>query len=327
MDRPLVSVLIPVYNAGEYLRPSLDSILAQTYSHLEILVIDDGSGDGCMQTIADVRDPRIRILSQENSGRATALNYGLDQIQGEFYMTHDADDLSHADRVERQVEAMQSHPDVAAVFSGHELILNDRILAPRFSPKSVEQCREDIMEFRMPAHDPTGMYRVAMVREFRYEQSLRVGAGLDYILRVGERCPMIVLGCCLYSYRVHVNAITRSDPQRRESMVQRVLQRARVRRGLEAGGNPSAGQTQGRRKAHRDREYGLVPHFMESVLDLRRARRRGDSFKTAAACACLHPLDPYYYKPLSYCFSPFGIIERYRRLKSKHCQAGHKRLG
>lgn len=62
MAEPLVSVLIPVYNAGDYLLPSLQSILAQTYANLEILIINDGSTDGCMGTIADVKDSRIRNI-------------------------------------------------------------------------------------------------------------------------------------------------------------------------------------------------------------------------------------------------------------------------
>ena len=76
-NNPLVSVLIPVYNAGEYLRPALKSIIEQTYSNLEIIVIDDGSTDACIDTITDVKDSRIRIVSQENAGKSAALNYGL----------------------------------------------------------------------------------------------------------------------------------------------------------------------------------------------------------------------------------------------------------
>lgn len=105
MAKPLVSILISVYNAGGYLRPSVQSILSQTYSNLEILIIDDGSTDHCMDTIADLKDPRIRVISQENAGKAVALNRALAVLSGEFYAIQDADDVSYPTRIERQVRA------------------------------------------------------------------------------------------------------------------------------------------------------------------------------------------------------------------------------
>lgn len=316
MGEPLVSVLMPVYNMRQYLRPSLQSILDQTYSNLEIIIVDDGSTDGSVDSIADVRDSRVRILSQPNGGRATALNAGLDQATGEFYATQDADDLSHPDRIAKQVEAMQSHPDLAAVFAGHEMIVRDRNVAPRFAAKSEAECRDDIEAFRMPAHDPTGMFRLSLVRGIQYEESLRLCAGWDYILRVGERFPMAVLGECLYAYRVHPEASTRRDPERRMRMMQRVLQRACDRRGSCCQDGSARPVTPNTSSAYREEETGMVPHFMESVLDLRRAGRMAEALQTALLCLKLHPADPYYYKPLAYFLAPFAVIERYRRWRA-----------
>lgn len=322
MTSPLVSVLLPVYNAGSYLRPALESIRNQTYSNLEILVIDDGSTDGCMQSIADMKDGRVRMLCQANAGKSVAMNLALSRIQGEFYVIQDADDLSYPTRIERQVACMMEHPEAAAVFTGFDLILDNRHLAPRFRAKDVHECRKDIEGMRMPSHDPTAMWRISMVRDMSYEPSLRVGQGWDYILRAGERHPMVVLGECLYSYRTHAGSNTRQDGARRREKEREVVRRARERRGLPMGGDHPSGWAQDRLTGHRDREHGLVPHFMESVLDQRRAGRWGDSLATAAACITLHPLDPYYYKPLCYHFTPFGMIERYRRWKAAHRQAG-----
>ena len=318
MGEPLVSVLMPVYNMRPYLRPSLQSILDQTYSNLEIIVVDDGSTDGSVDAIADVRDSRVRIISQPNGGRASALNAGLAQATGAFYATQDADDLSHPDRMARQVEAMQTHPDLAAVFAGHEMIVRDRNVAPRFAAKSEAECRDDIEAFRMPAHDPTGMFRLSLVREMQYEESLRLCAGWDYILRVGERFPMAVLGECLYAYRVHREASTRRDPERRIRMMQRVLERAWDRRGVSCREGFARQATACTSSMHREEETGVVPHFMESVLDLRRAGRVGEALGTAVFCLRLHPIDPYYYKPLAYFFAPFGVIERHRRRRARH---------
>jgi len=223
MAKPLVSILISVYNAGDYLRPSVQSILSQTYSNLEILIVDDGSTDHCMDSIARLNDSRIRIMTQENAGRATALNRALEELSGRFYAIQDADDICHPRRIERQVQCMLENPDLAAVFTGYDIIVDGQRLAPRFTAKSAEQCRRENEQFRMPAHDPTGMFRLSIVMDMRYEPSLKVGAGFDYILRVGELHPMMVLGECLYSYRIHSSSTTRLDADRRKKMIRKVL--------------------------------------------------------------------------------------------------------
>lgn len=308
---PLVSVLISVYNAGEYLRPSVDSILSQTYSNLEILIINDGSTDNCMDTIADLNDPRTHIISQTNSGKAVALNVGLEESSGMFYAIHDADDISHPRRIEHQVRCMLEHRDLAAVFTGHDIILDGRRLAPRFAAKSIQQCRQDIEQIFMPAHDPTAMFRLSMVRNMRYEPNLKVAQGLDYILRVGELYPMMVLGECLYSYRIHSFSNTRQNLTRRQLMVREVLRRAFERRGFSPLGVAAEAR-------HRERKTGIIPHFMESVLDQRRASQSWQALKTALVCLQLHPYDPYYYKPLVYSLAPLALIKAYHRRKARN---------
>jgi len=315
-ELPLVSVLISVYNAGALLRASVDSVLSQTYKNLEIVIVDDGSTDDCVNRYVDMKDPRITVLSQRNSGKSVALNRALERISGDFYAIHDADDISHPTRIEKQVACFMQNPKVAAVFSGFDLIVGDQRRAPRFRAKGVEECRKDIEAMRMPSHDPTVMFRVSLVEGLRYEATLRVGQGWDYILRVGEQHPMMVLGECLYSYRVCPESNTRSDAARRERKVREVLRRACERRDIAMPEGDAENGSQDSRMGHRGKEHGFVPHFMESVLDLRQAGRVAESLKTALFCWKLHPLDPAYYKPLAYCVAPLGVIARYRERKA-----------
>ncbi len=317
ITEPLVSVLISVYNAGEYLRSSVQSILSQSYTNLEILIINDGSTDGCMESIADLEDSRICIITQKNAGKGVALNRALEELAGEFYAIQDADDISYPQRIERQVECMVENPELAGVFTGHDVIIDGRFLAPRFAAKSIEQSRDDIENFRMPAHDPTGMFRVSLVQKFCYEPALQYGEGLDYILRVGEHHPMLVLGECLYSYRVHFSSLMARSALQRKQMVRSVLERACERRGLNPSDYLSVNSERISRFHHREMETHIVPHFMESVLDLRRADRKRESLKTAFVCLWLHPCDPYYYKPLVYFLSPLMLIKYYRSTKVK----------
>ncbi|NLW84233.1 MAG: glycosyltransferase [Phycisphaerae bacterium] len=310
MADPLVSILISVYNAGPYLRSSLESILCQSYSNLEIIIIDDGSTDGCLDTVADVRDSRIKILKQSNSGKSVALNKALEIAQGQFYAIQDADDLSYPDRIESLVKALTAHPQVAGVFSGYDLIINKQHVAPRFRDKSTEECGEDIAQMRMPSHDPTAMFRMSMVRDFRYDPELRIGQGWDYILRVGEKFPLMVIGQCLYSYRINLISNTRSDAKRRAEKVQAVLKRAYARRHRQY---PPCINKEG---SESEQLYGVVAHFMESVLDLRKAKNYRLALKTAMQSIRLHPLRLSYYKPLMYRLLPLWLIKRYRLFTS-----------
>ncbi|MEO6434596.1 MAG: glycosyltransferase family 2 protein [Tepidisphaeraceae bacterium] len=313
-NQPQVSIIVPAYNAGAYLRPALLSALRQTCRDIEVLLIDDGSTDGSMETIGDVVDPRLTVVRQPNAGRAAALNRGLDAARGRFYTTVDADDLCAENRVERQVAALREQPELACVFCGYDLILNGRRTAPLFQARTAEECRLLIDRLAMPGHDPTGMYRLSMVGDLRYEEAMKIGAAYDYVLRVGERHPVMVLGECLYSYRAHSGSATRKDPKTRLHYVKEVHRRAGLRRGVPEEQLPQWDRTPipGKWK-NRDYDNNLAARFVESVLCLRRAGRRMEAAMTGLKSAAIHPLDPYYYKPLAYSLLPLNLVRAWRR--------------
>lgn len=298
---PLVSVIICVYNAGTYLRSSLESILGQTYRNLDILIVDDGSTDGCLDPVKDLLgDDRIRLFRQNNSGKAVALNRAIDQVRGEYYAIQDADDVSFPTRIAKQVDAFLSDPQLAAVFCGNELILGGRSVAPLFAAKGMDECKRTVADFCMPAHDPTGMFRMSLVGHLRYDASLQVAETFDYILRVGEKHPMIVLGETLYAYRILANSLTRRDPSWREQIVIRALKKACDRRGVQYESIFPDNPLTRRRSANSVRDNNIAAYFIRSVLDQRRANRRLAALATGWECVRLHPLDPHYYKALIY---------------------------
>lgn len=307
---PLVTVIICAYNAGSFLRPSLQSILDQSYANLEIILVDDGSSDGSMDSIEKIKDSRIRLLRQENRGKPLALNRALDLMTGDFYAVHDADDISHPQRIEKQLQRMLDEPDLGAVFCGHDIIIGTNRYAPRFREKGPQECKKDIMGFTMPGHDPTAMYRVALVGEFAYDPKFRIGQGYDYVMRVGERHPMAVVGECLYSYRINWTSATRRNPEERISAIQEVIRSACERRSLNFDEIIFAKPD--KRGQNSMLDNGVATNFMESVIDLRRAGRWTEAISNAISCVRLQPLDPHYYKPLVYVILPDGIRRRLR---------------
>ena len=310
-ERPLVTVIIPVYNAGSYLRPAVESILAQTYGNLEIIIIDDGSTDGCLQSIGNMHDPRMRILRQENAGKPAAVNRALELMRGDYFLLQDADDLSYPQRIERQLAALRAQPELAAVFVGNDLIVEDRVMAPVAPALSAEEAKGFINTFRNPAHDATGMYRRSMVRDLRYEPDLRIGEGVDFILRVGERFPVAVLGECLYSYRLNVSSLTHSEPHRILDYTNAVIRRACERRGLDFATHRRTVLASGETTV---RKYDSALTFcMQSVVQSKRAGRVREAFGTAIDCLRLFPHCRFFYRPLLYCLAPVALIVSYQR--------------
>lgn len=124
--QPLVSVILPVFNAERYLAEALESILLQTYPNFELIAINDCSTDESLAVLESyaVRDPRVRVLSNEqNLGITPTLNRGLQAARGELIARMDADDVSLPDRLEKRVAFLQSHPEVGLI-SGNAIAID-----------------------------------------------------------------------------------------------------------------------------------------------------------------------------------------------------------
>jgi hypothetical protein len=118
LKAPEVTVLLPVYNGEAYLRTTIESLLAQTFEHFELLIVDDGSTDRTSAIATGYDDPRVRVERFEtNRGLSAALNRGLQLATAPLIARQDADDISRPDRLAAQVAFLRAHPDVALVGS------------------------------------------------------------------------------------------------------------------------------------------------------------------------------------------------------------------
>lgn len=111
---PLVSVLIPCYNASAWVGQTLDSVLAQTYPRVEVIVVNDGSTDNSREVLARFESLGVRVIDQENRGQTAALNEALRHASGEFIQYLDADDLLAPDKIALQVDRLLHHRDCVA---------------------------------------------------------------------------------------------------------------------------------------------------------------------------------------------------------------------
>ena len=311
-ENPLVSVIICVHNVGSLLREALNSVISQTYKEIEIIIIDDGSTDGSMESIKDIVDSRIVVVRQENRRKPTALNRALSLIKGEFYTQQDADDVSYPQRIEKQVECMMKFPKLAAVYTGHDMIIGKwKHVAPCFDSYSPEEAFERIGKINAVALDPTGLFRVDIVKDILYNVDYPLSEGFDYMLRVGEKLPIMLLEKCLYTYRIRWDSATRErNPLVRMQMVWDVKSDACKRRGLDPqtylGSRPGVAT----KLTNRDYDNDLASDFILSVKSCIKNGMRYKAIEAGIICASMHPLDGHYLKALIYALCPAWIIKR-----------------
>jgi glycosyltransferase involved in cell wall biosynthesis len=122
---PKISVLMPAYNAAKYIYKAIASVLDQTYSDFELLIINDGSTDDTASVALSFNDPRIVLINTEHEGIAAALNTGLRLADGSFIARFDADDICLPQRLEKQLNFLEDHPDYVLVGSDAEYILEN----------------------------------------------------------------------------------------------------------------------------------------------------------------------------------------------------------
>lgn len=121
---PKVSIIIPVYNGANYVREAIDSALSQTYSNIEVLVVNDGSNDnGATEKIALSYGVSIRYFAKENGGVSTALNVGIKQMKGLYFSWLSHDDVYKPDKIEKQIEFLRQFDDeTTIIYGGYEII-------------------------------------------------------------------------------------------------------------------------------------------------------------------------------------------------------------
>jgi len=131
---PIVSVVMPAYNTEAYLSDAVGSILGQTFLDWELICVDDGSSDGSLEILRHYEgaDSRVRVITRPNTGVARARNDGMRVAAGRYIAAMDSDDVALPERLSRQVDYMESHPDCVGLGAAV------RIVGPDFMPMDDE---------------------------------------------------------------------------------------------------------------------------------------------------------------------------------------------
>jgi glycosyltransferase involved in cell wall biosynthesis len=223
MSNELITAVIPTYNYGRFVTQAVESALAQTYSPVEVIVVDDGSSDDTREQLAPYAD-RIRYIYQDNQSVAAARNTGIQAARGDLIAFLDADDLWHPHKLELQMRYLADHPSVRllavdrlpvgaanwpplngfAHVKARPISVEELVLQPHFAPSGVLVRKE--------CFDTVGFF----------DSSLRNAEDYDMWIRIACRFPVVKLDVPLWWYRVH-GANKSHVPGRQEAAGLRVL--------------------------------------------------------------------------------------------------------
>ena len=210
-----ISVLMPVYNAEKYLKGAIDSILSQTYSDFEFVIIDDCSSDSSVSIIESYSDERIVFSKNEqNSGVAVTLNRGLKLCHGEYIARMDSDDISRPDRFEKQLAFLQAHPDVAVATCGVRTFCGDKTISESgWTSIDPEKIKKDLFFSCALAH-PTVMMRREVINTLGgYAPDYNGLEDYELWCRVIEKHKIASVGEVLFEYRVHEGQVSKKPSE------------------------------------------------------------------------------------------------------------------
>lgn len=224
---PLVSVVMSVYNGEKYLREAIDSILNQTFTDFEFIIINDGSTDDTLKIIKSYKDPRIVLISRKNKGLVASLNEGIEKARGKYIARMDADDISLATRFEEQIKLLNKDSNLVLVGTGLMFIDKEGrqvALSPMLA-SDVELRLE--MLIRCPFAHSSIMYRRDTVKKIGlYDRKLWPAEDYDLWVRLAEHGKMANVNDILVKYRVNEEGISSMHPDAQADRSKAVSNRA-----------------------------------------------------------------------------------------------------
>lgn len=228
---PQVSLIMPVYNAGEFLVESLESVLAQTFNNWELICVNDGSTDNTLQILEKYssKDKRIRVYRlKDNAGVSRAANFALSKAKGEFLARMDADDVMLPKRLEKQVNFLLKHPETVIV-GGQCLIINEygKVTGDKIFPTNHEDIYRMLFQ-SMPIQQPTFMVNLARLpkRFHWYKAGQNTAEEVDLLFRLTKYGKYANLPEFVLKYRIHTNNLSLKNPKKTFSITYKTRKRA-----------------------------------------------------------------------------------------------------
>ena len=224
---PLISVIIPAYNAEKTIKQTIESVLDQTFSDFEIIVINDGSQDSTLDIVSSTPDPRIKVFSYPNAGPQKSRNRGWGTASGEYVSFLDADDLWTPDKLEAQLKALQENPEAAVAYSWTDYIDESGQLLPQHVYGNFTgdiYVKLLLADFVGNGSNPL-IRKQALAEVGGFDELLVAGQDWDMWVRLASKYSFVAVPSVHILYRVSGNSWS-TNLARREAGFKRVIEKA-----------------------------------------------------------------------------------------------------
>lgn len=229
---PRASIIMPVYNNAAFVQEAIHSMLVQTYTDFELIVIDDGSTDGSAELIEQFTDPRIRkILHPQNRGVVAVLNEGLEMATGEYIVRMDGDDISTPNRLDIQISFMDQNPAIGLSAGAFTSSIGGRA---KINPPSHEEIKTWLLFHCCIAH-PTVIMRNSIVHQLgvRYDSNYPHAEDYELWNRLAFQTQMANLPVNMLFYRMHSGQVSHLHRSIQDDSARRIRQKQFSRLGLQ----------------------------------------------------------------------------------------------
>lgn len=213
--KPLVSIVIPVYNGSKYMREAIDSALAQTYDNIEIVVVNDGSSDNTEEIALSYGD-KIRYFYKENGGQSTALNLGIEKMKGEYFSWLSHDDVYYPEKVEKNLDVIRNYKnEKIIVYSNFDIINNNSELIGEGVTKntSPEQFRLQLL-LSAPINGCTALIpKSAFIEIGFFNEKMPHTSDVELFFDLAAKFQFVHQAVKLVQSRVHSQQMTHKKPR------------------------------------------------------------------------------------------------------------------
>lgn len=208
----MISVIIPLHNSEKTIEQTIQSVLQQTVTDLEIIIVNDGSTDSSLQKVEAVNDPRVKVYSFENAGAAVSRNRGFAQSSGELISFLDADDLWTPDKLEAQAAALDEHPEASVAYSWTEFIDESDQLIVKGQAVTVNTQQEAYRRLLVGNFLDSGsnplIRRKAIATINGFNESLKACQDNDFYLRLAMHYAFVNVPKYQIKYRLSSTSMT-----------------------------------------------------------------------------------------------------------------------
>lgn len=212
MNNPIVSVVMSVYNDEKYVSLAIDSILNQSHKNFEFIIINDGSTDETLEILKEyeAKDSRIVLIDQENKGLTKSLNIGIKKANGKYIARMDSDDISHPQRLQKQVEFLEINQEYGLVGTNVEKIdANGNHIEFNTTKYTNEGIQKTLYTRNCFAHGSVMINKELVAKDLYYDEEFKYAQDYRLWAKIAKKFKVANLQDSLYKLRLHENSISK----------------------------------------------------------------------------------------------------------------------